>query len=57
LIQELRSKDLPVMIVAHNLPLVVRLTDRIVILRHGRVAANLKSSETTPRKWFGSSPD
>ena len=29
---------------------VVRLTDRIVVLRHGHVAANLKSSETSPEE-------
>lgn len=50
LIQDLRTKNLPMMIIAHNLPLVVRLTDRIVVLRHGRIAANLKSGETTPEE-------
>ena len=50
LIVELRAKRMTMMIIAHNLPLVVRLTDRIVVLRHGRIAANLRSSETTPEE-------
>ncbi|MEX0676630.1 MAG: ATP-binding cassette domain-containing protein [Pirellulales bacterium] len=50
LILELRDKRLPMMIIAHNLPLVFRLTDRIVVLRHGRVVARLKTSETTPEE-------
>lgn len=50
LIQELRSKRMTMMIIAHNLPLVVRLTDRIVVLRHGRIAANLRSDATTPEE-------
>jgi ABC-type sugar transport system ATPase subunit len=47
MIMELREKRLSMMVIAHNLPLVVRITDRIVVLRHGRIAAELVSSETT----------
>lgn len=50
MIMELREKRMTMMIIAHNLPLVVRITDRIVVLRHGHVAAELKSSETTPEE-------
>jgi simple sugar transport system ATP-binding protein len=50
LIQELRGKHVPMLIIAHNLPLVFRLTDRIVVLRHGRVAAMMRTAETTPEE-------
>jgi ABC-type sugar transport system ATPase subunit len=36
------------MIVAHSMPLVSRLTDRLIVLRHGRVVATLKTAETSP---------
>jgi ABC-type sugar transport system ATPase subunit len=48
LIQELREKQIPMMIVAHSMPLVFRLTDRLIVLRHGRVVATLKTAETSP---------
>jgi simple sugar transport system ATP-binding protein len=50
LIQELRTKRLPIMIIAHNLPLVLRLTDRIIVLRHGKAVARLKTTETSPEE-------
>lgn len=50
LLQELRDKRLPMMIIAHNMPLVFRLTDRIVVLRHGSVVASLKTAETSPEE-------
>jgi ABC-type sugar transport system ATPase subunit len=50
MIMELRDKRMTMMVIAHNLPLVVRITDRIVVLRHGHIAAELKSSETTPEE-------
>lgn len=48
LIHGLQQHDLPMMIIAHNMPLVFRLTQRIVVLRHGRVVADTATAETTP---------
>ncbi len=50
MIQELRGKSLAMMIIAHNMPLVFRLTDRIIVLRHGRVVAALATAETSPEE-------
>ncbi len=50
LIQDLRAERLPIMVIAHNLPLVFRLTDRIVVLRHGSAIATLKTDETSPEE-------
>jgi simple sugar transport system ATP-binding protein len=48
LIHGLQQHSLPMMIIAHNMPLVFRLTQRIVVLRHGRVVADMPTAETTP---------
>ena len=50
LIQELRVEQLPIMVIAHNLPLVFRLTDLIIVLRHGRAVATLKTDQTSPEE-------
>lgn len=50
LIQELRVEKLPIMVIAHNLPLVFRLTDRIVVLRHGSAVATLRTDQTSPEE-------
>ena len=47
LIQELRARALPMMLITHNMPLLFRLSDRIVVLRHGRVVATLATAATT----------
>lgn len=50
MIEELRANRLPMMIIAHSMPVVFRLTDRIVVLRHGRTVAKLKTAETSPEE-------
>ena len=50
MIEELRANELPMMIIAHSMPVVFRLTDRIIVLRHGRTVAELKTAETTPEE-------
>jgi simple sugar transport system ATP-binding protein len=42
----LREHGTPVILITHNLPQVMALADRIVVLRHGRVVAELRTSET-----------
>jgi simple sugar transport system ATP-binding protein len=47
LIQEVRKAGLSVLLVSHNLPQVHELCDRIVVLRQGRVVANLQRSDVS----------
>ena len=53
LVKELRQKNLPMVLIAHNMPLIFRLTDRIIVLRRGRLVANLRTNETTPDEVVG----
>jgi simple sugar transport system ATP-binding protein len=53
MIQDLRAKRLPMVLIAHNMPLIFRLTDRIVVLRHGRITATLRTNRTTPEEVVG----
>lgn len=53
MIEELRASELPMMLIAHSMPVVFRLSDRIVVLRHGRTVAELKTAETTPEEVVG----
>jgi ABC-type sugar transport system ATPase subunit len=46
LISKLRSKELAVVIVSHNLSQVFRISDSVVVMRQGQVAAIRKTSET-----------
>jgi simple sugar transport system ATP-binding protein len=48
LIEHLRERETPMLIVSHNMPMVLRLCTRIVVLRLGRVAADLPAATTTP---------
>ncbi|NCB32061.1 MAG: sugar ABC transporter ATP-binding protein, partial [Clostridia bacterium] len=50
LIQELARKGYGVLIISHDLPQVLALADRIVILRHGCVAAKTRTDETDIEK-------
>lgn len=50
MIQDLRAEGLPMILIAHNMPLVFRVCDRIVVLRHGTVAATLRTADTTPEE-------
>lgn len=48
LIERLRERETPMLIVSHNMPMVLRLCTRIVVLRLGRIAADLQADQTTP---------
>ncbi len=48
LIAALRDKSTTIVIACHDLDLMFRLADRIVVLRHGRVAADVESSTVRP---------
>ena len=45
LIQEVQRGGIPVLLVSHNIPQVHDICDRIVVLLHGRVVADLKKDE------------
>ena len=53
LIQDLRVRELPMMLITHNMPMLFRLPDRIVVLRHGRVVATMPTAETTHEEVVG----
>lgn len=45
-IRKMRSEDKGIIFVSHKLPEVLEITDRITVLRRGRVVATLKTRET-----------
>jgi ABC-type sugar transport system ATPase subunit len=47
LIRRLKSEGIAVILISHRLNDVLSVTDRIVVLRHGRAEANLVTSKTT----------
>jgi ABC-type sugar transport system ATPase subunit len=47
LIGGLRAQGQAVLLVSHNIVSVFELADRIVVLRHGRVVATVRTSDTT----------
>jgi ABC-type sugar transport system ATPase subunit len=47
LIKSLRSANVSVIVISHNVEHVFEVSDRIVVLRHGRPAAALRTAETT----------
>jgi simple sugar transport system ATP-binding protein len=47
LISELRTNGVPVILVSHNMPQVHELCDRVAVLYHGRVTANVATSEVS----------
>lgn len=49
-IEHLRQRGIPMLVVSHNLQHVFRISDRIVVLRHGRVQADLVTAETSPEE-------
>jgi len=49
-IERIREKKLPMIVVSHNLQHVFRISDRILVMRQGRLAAQLVTSETTPEE-------
>ena len=44
-IQRLREKNIPMILISHSVPLVFEVSDRIVIMREGKIAGELKTSE------------
>ncbi|WP_343080018.1 ATP-binding cassette domain-containing protein [Ostreiculturibacter nitratireducens] len=46
LIRQLKAEGIGVILISHRLNDVLSVTDRIVVLRHGRAAANLKTADT-----------
>jgi ABC-type sugar transport system ATPase subunit len=46
LIRSVAHQGIPVVLISHNLPQVYEICDRIVVLFHGRVLAELRPSET-----------
>lgn len=49
-IERIREKKLPMIVVSHNLQHVFRISDRILVMRQGRLAAQLVTGETTPEE-------
>jgi D-xylose transport system ATP-binding protein len=47
LIRALRAQGQAILLVSHNIVSVFELADRIVVLRHGRVVATVRTTETT----------
>jgi ABC-type sugar transport system ATPase subunit len=52
-IDTLRRQGIPMLVVSHNLQHVFRMSDRIVVLRHGRVQADLVTADTSPEDVVG----
>jgi simple sugar transport system ATP-binding protein len=48
LIERLRERATPMLIVSHNLPMILRLCTRVVVLRLGRIVADLDVATTSP---------
>jgi simple sugar transport system ATP-binding protein len=46
LIARLKAQGLPILIITHDLPDALRVSDRLVVLRHGRVAATARTADT-----------
>lgn len=53
LLERLRDRGLPLLVISHNMQHVYRIADRIVVLRQGRKVADLKRKETTPQEIVG----
>lgn len=47
LITELRSTGIPVVLISHNMPQVHEICDRVVVLYHGRVTADVATSRVS----------
>jgi ABC-type sugar transport system, ATPase component len=46
IIMSLKEKNIPVLIISHNLKQVFNLVDRIVVFRQGRIVKSVKTKET-----------
>lgn len=47
LISTLREQNVPIILISHTMPDVMAVADRIVVMRRGKIAANMMRSETT----------
>jgi ABC-type sugar transport system ATPase subunit len=47
LIGTLREQNIPVILISHTMPDIMAVADRIVVMRRGKIAANLMRSEAT----------
>lgn len=46
LIRRVRDRGIPVILITHDLPDALRVCDRLIILRHGRVATAVRTADT-----------
>ena len=53
LVRRLREKNIPVIIISHQLYDIFSVTDRLVIMRRGKKVAELVTKDTTPDKVIG----
>lgn len=47
LVRRIRERGIAVVLISHNMPQVFEVTDRIVVLRHGRVAGTLATKDAS----------
>ena len=47
LVRSVSSHGVPVLLITHNLPQVHKLAERVAVLFHGRIVADLRCSEVT----------
>jgi simple sugar transport system ATP-binding protein len=47
LVREIRHRGISVLLISHNLPQIHNLCERIVVLRHGKVVANLRRDDVS----------
>lgn len=50
LINEVKKKNVAIILVSHNLPEVHKLSDRILVLLRGRMVGNLRREDSTPEE-------
>jgi ABC-type sugar transport system ATPase subunit len=50
LIGNLKASNVSVVVISHNIEQVFQVSDRMTVLRHGRVAASLKTKESNPEE-------
>jgi simple sugar transport system ATP-binding protein len=50
LVQELKERGIAIILISHRLPNIFAVTDRIMVLRLGRRAAERRTKETTPEE-------
>ena len=53
LVRRVRDKGIGVVFISHSMPEVLEISDRIQVMRHGRVIADYKSSQTNLEELVG----